>query len=155
MRYRDRIFEDKRHDPYQTRGKYTEPSVCGDCGAIFHRGRWQWGSVSDGASRVVCPACLRTRDKLPAGSFTLAGAFFDAHREEVLALVAHAAARERQEHSLHRVMQLEQGADQTVVTSTDVHLPQRIAEALHHAYHGQFELKYGHDEYTAHAKWQR
>ncbi len=153
--YRDRIFDDKRHDPYQTKGKYTEPSVCSDCGAIFHRGRWQWNDVPAGASRVICPACMRTRDKLPAGSLTLAGEFFEAHRDEVLALVAHVAARERKEHPLNRVMHIDAGADRTVVTTTDIHLPQRIVEALHHSFQGKFELDYGHDEYVVNAKWQR
>lgn len=154
-RYRDRIFDDKRHDPYQTRGKYTEPSACSDCGAIFHRGHWQWKDVPDGASRVVCPACMRTRDKLPAGSLMLAGAFFETHRDEVLALVAHVAARERREHPLNRVMHIDNHADQTVVTTTDIHLPQRLVEALHHSFQGKFELDYGHDEYKVNARWQR
>jgi hypothetical protein len=154
-RYRDRIFDDNRHDPYQPKGKYSEPSVCGVCGAVFHRGRWQWSEAVDGSKRVVCPACQRTRDKLPAGSVTLGGSFFEAHRDEVLALVGHIAKRERQEHPLNRVMDIDSGADQVVVTTTDIHLPQRIAEALHHSFQGEFELDYGHDDYKVHAKWQR
>lgn len=154
-RYRDRIFDDKRHDPYQASRKYAEPSACSDCGAIFHRGRWQWGEIPGGATRVVCPACQRTRDKLPAGSLTVAGPFFENHRDEVLALVAHVATRERNEHPLNRIMEVENGADRTVVTTTDIHLPQRIAEALHHSYQGEFKVDYGHHDYEAHAKWQR
>jgi hypothetical protein len=154
-RYRDRTFDDKRHDPYQPKGKYAEPSACGICGAVFHRGHWQWGHAADGATRVICPACQRTRDKLPAGSLTLGGSFFEAHRDEVLALVGHVAKRERQEHPLNRVMDIESGTDQAILTTTDIHLPQRIAEALHHSFQGDFELDYGPDEYVVHAKWRR
>jgi len=85
---------------------------------------------------------------------TLAGEFFNAHRDEVLALVRHVAAREREEHPLHRVMQIEDAPDGVVVTTTDVHSPQRIAEALKHAYHGDFKIRYGHDEYTVRVDWQ-
>jgi hypothetical protein len=41
------------------------------------------------------------------------------------------------------------------VTTTDIHSPQRIAESLKHAYHGNFKIRYGHDEYTVRADWQR
>jgi NMD protein affecting ribosome stability and mRNA decay len=154
-RYRDRIFDDKRHDPYQAPGKYKEPTRCPDCNAVFHNGRWGSASAPQGAHKVLCPACLRMRDKLPAGSVTITGVFFDAHRDEVLALVNHVAARERKEHPLHRIMHVEETADGLVVTTTDIHSPQRIAEALKHAYQGDFKLRYGHDEYTVHASWRR
>ena len=61
-RYRDRIFDDLRHDPYQARGKYREPTVCSGCGAIFERGRWKWGETPPRAHEATCPACARTRD---------------------------------------------------------------------------------------------
>lgn len=154
-RYRDHIFDEKKHDPYQSHGKYKEPTVCGDCNAVFHGGRWAWTDAPHGAHEARCPACLRTRDKLPAGSVALAGAFLNAHRDEVLALVHHVAAREREEHPLHRVMQIEDSADGVVVTTTDIHLPQRIAEAVKHAYHGDFRIRYGHDEYAVRVDWQR
>jgi NMD protein affecting ribosome stability and mRNA decay len=154
-RYRDRIFDDKSHDPYQSNGKYKEPTVCGDCHAVFHGGRWQWAGAPQGAHKARCPACRRTRDKLPAGTATLTGAFFDAHRDEMLALVRHVAAREQAEHPLHRIMHIEEAPNGVVVTTTDIHSPQRIAEALKHAYHGDFNLSYGHDEYTVRVNWQR
>jgi len=154
-RYGDRIFDDKPHDPYQASGKYKEPTVCADCKAIFHEGRWQWAAAPQGAHEERCPACRRTRAKLPAGFLTLAGEFFNAHRDEVLALVRHVATRERDEHPLHRVMLIEEAPKSVVVTTTDIHSPQRIAEALRHAYHGDFKMSYGHDEYTVRVTWNR
>lgn len=154
-RYRDRIFDDKRHDPYQERGKYEEPTVCSDCHAVFRRGRWQWASAPHGAHAARCPACHRAQDKLPAGSITLEGAFFHVHRHEVLALVAHVVDREREQHPMHRIMQIDEGPDRVVVTTTDIHSPQRIAEGLKHAYQGEFEIRYGHDEYMVRVNWKR
>ncbi|MET0167697.1 MAG: BCAM0308 family protein [Vicinamibacterales bacterium] len=154
-RYGDRIFDDEPHDPYQSNGKYEQPTVCGDCNAVFHGGRWQWAGTPLAAHKARCPACRRTRDKLPAGTATLTGAFFDAHRDEVLALVRHAAAREQAERPLHRIMQIEEAPNGVGITTTDIHSPQRIAEALKHAYHGDFKLSYGHDEYTVRVNWQR
>ena len=154
-RYRDRIFDDKRHDPYQAKKKYKEPTVCSDCHAVFHDGRWQWSGAPQGAHEARCPACRRVKDKLPAGRMTLAGPFFSAHRDELLALVHHVAAREREQHPMHRIMQVDESSEQVDVTTTDIHLPQRIAEALKHAYDGKFEILYGHDEYVVRVTWQR
>ena len=50
---------------------------------------------------------------------------------------------------------IEDAPDGVVVTTTDVHLPQRIAKSLKHAYHGDFEIRYGHDEYTVRVNWRR
>lgn len=153
--YHDRIFDDKRHDPYQATRKYPEPTVCRDCGAVFQHGRWQWASALRMAHLALCPACRRTRDKSPAGFVTLTGTFFDTHREELIRLVRNEAEHERLEHPLNRIMHIEEGPDPVKVSTTDVHLPQRIGEALKHAYHGELELGYGKDEYTVLVRWRR
>jgi hypothetical protein len=153
MRQNQRIFDDKRHDPYQAAGKYAEPTVCPDCRAIFHAGHWQWGSAPEGAHQTRCPACRRIHEKLPAGWLTLSGAQFNQHRADVLAHLHKVAAREREEHPLNRVMEIEEGRDEVVVTTTDIHTPQRIAEALKRQYRADFDLHYGHDEYSVRVTW--
>jgi len=52
-------------------------------------------------------------------------------------------------------MQIEETPNGVVVSTTDIHSPQRIAEALEHAYRGDFKVSYGHDEYTVRVEWQR
>jgi hypothetical protein len=153
--YRDRIFDDLRHDPYQAKGKYKQPAACSDCGAVFRRGRWQWGTAPNGALTVRCPACRRMRDKLPAGYLTVDGAFLEQHRDELLQLVHNEAERERSEHALHRIMDIAAGPESLVVTTTDIHLPRRIGHALESAYQGRLELRYAEDEYALRAHWQR
>jgi len=154
-RYRDRIFDAKRIDPYEAKGKLSEPTVCGDCQAVFHRGRWQWASPPQGAHEERCPACRRIHDKLPAGYVTLEGPFFDAHREELLQLVQNEAARERGEHPLHRIMRIEESHEKVVVLTTDIHTPRRLGRALESAYRGDLDLRYGEDEYAVRVHWRR
>jgi hypothetical protein len=36
------LIQEEVHDTYQTRKKFREPSVCRQCDAVYHRGRWQW-----------------------------------------------------------------------------------------------------------------
>jgi hypothetical protein len=154
-RYRDRIWDDKRVDPYQARGKYPEPTVCQDCEAVFRRGRWAHGDAPHDAPRDLCPACRRIRDKLPAGSVTLAGDFYAAHRQDLLALVRNEADNERAEHPINRIMDIEEHPDRAVVTTTDIHTPHRIGTALERAYQGKLEMQYGDDEYSVRVIWRR
>ena len=50
-RYGDRIFDDQAHDPYQANGKYKEPTVCGDCNAVFHGGPLAVGGYAAGCAQ--------------------------------------------------------------------------------------------------------
>ncbi len=154
-RYRDRIFDDKRHDPYQRPGKYAEPTRCGDCGAVYHKGRWQWGEAPERARADACPACRRIQDRLPAGALVLEGPFLAAHRAEILRLIRNEAEHERAEHPLHRIMHIDEPGERIEVSTTDIHLPQRLGEALKRAYDGELTVQYGHDEYSVRARWQR
>jgi len=154
-RYRDRIYDDARHDPYRAKGKYQEPAACTGCGAIFEGGRWRWSQVAANARPSMCPACARIRDALPAGYVSLSGPFFEAHRLELLRLVRNTAAQERAEHPLHRIMQILEDAEQTLVTTSDVHSARRIGEALKHAYDGDLDIGFGHDEYSVRVSWRR
>ena len=73
------IFDGAVIDPYQQRGKYAEPTVCSDCGAVYQKGRWQWSSapVQAQAHNERCPACARIREDMPAGYLTIKGIFVD------------------------------------------------------------------------------
>jgi len=149
------IFDDAPHDPYQVRGKYAEPTTCADCRAIYVRGRWRWGEAPAEAHEALCPACHRIRDRLPAGEVRLVSTFVDAHRDELVALALNEEAREKSEHALHRIMGIDQGPGRMTVTTTDIHLPRRIAEAVAHAYQGEFVLEYAKNEYGLRAEWRR
>jgi len=153
--HRDRIYDDPRHDPYQAKKKYHEPTVCGDCGLVFHRGHWQWATAPEGAEIALCPACHRVRDKLPAGFLTLEGIYFDDHRDELLVLVRNVAERDRQDHPLNRIIDIAVEAGRATVTTTDIHLPQRIAAALKSAFQGELDVQYGHNEYSVRVHWRR
>ena len=153
--YGERIFNAERHDPYERGGKYREPTQCSGCGAIWHRGRWQWGAVPVGAETAVCPACRRIHDKLPAGTIVLEGDFVAAHREDLVRLARNEAEHEGREHPLHRLMHVAETPERVVMETTDIHLPQRIGEAVQGAYDGDLDVRYGDNEYTARVVWRR
>jgi len=86
----DGIFKERVHDAYKAKGKLLEPTVCLQCGAVFHEGRWQWREAPANAHRSTCPACHRIHDHFPAGFLTLKGEFFQSHRDEIMHLVRNA-----------------------------------------------------------------
>jgi hypothetical protein len=154
-RYRDRILDSARHDPYASAAKHVEPTHCGSCGAVYQRGRWQWGEAPPGSRSAVCPACQRIEDKVPAGQVVVDGDFVESHAGELVDAIRNVAEHEGKEHPMHRIMELDRIGSRILASTTDIHLPQRIGEALKRAYDGELEIEYGHDAYSVRVHWRR
>ena len=152
---RDQPLMETQMDSYKSKGKLSEPTVCSDCGAVFHAGHWQWLAKPKDAHQATCPACHRVRDNFPAGYVTLEGAFFAAHEPEILQLIQHRETREKAEHPLQRIIAIEKTKHGTLVTTTDIHLARGIGEALHHAYQGELDLHYNSDQNLLRVGWSR
>ncbi|MBI4640346.1 MAG: ATPase [Candidatus Tectomicrobia bacterium] len=152
---RDRLIREWVHDPYKSKSKLPEPTVCPECGAVFHKGRWQWADKPAHAHEERCPACLRVHDKYPAGFLTLEGQFLQEHREEILNLARNKEAQARAEHPLQRIMKIEEQEDRILVTTTDTHLARGIGEALHHAYQGELDFHYSEEGSILRVSWRR
>jgi len=152
---REHVFQELVHDSYKSSYKLHEPTRCPECGAVYHKGRWTWGTAPTGAHEEECPACHRIHDKFPAGYVTLKGEFFRGQREQILHLVKHHEVKEKAEHPLQRIMGIEDTSEGVVVTTTDTHLARDIAEALHNAYKGDLDYHYNKDENLLRASWSR
>lgn len=152
---RDRTVQEYQHDTYKLRGKLKEPTVCTECGALFLKGRWTWNPRPAGADEIICPACLRIRDKYPKGMVTLTGSFVAERKDEILGVVRNAEAKEKAEHPLSRLMSIEEQRGALVISTTDTHLPRRIGDALHHAYDGALDFHYDEGEQFIRVKWER
>lgn len=152
---RDQLRQEREHDSYKMQHKPPEPAVCPDCSAIYHSGRWQWGERPAGSHELVCPACHRIRDHFPAGFLHIEGKFFSDHREELTNLLRHHEAKAKAEHSLVRIMAIEDDANGILVTTTDIHLARDLGEALHHAYQGELEFHYNEAEKLLRVHWRR
>lgn len=152
---RDMMFEKRVHDPYLVAAKWQEPSVCPDCSAVYHRGRWQWGEVSPDAHVHRCPACARIHDQVPAGVLSLSGEFFTEHKEEILHLIRNLEVKEKGEHPLERIMGIDEEGDGTTIRYTGMHLTQGTGEALHHAYHGDLDVVFNDSDGQIRVRWSR
>lgn len=153
--HKDRKIHEVVHDSYRARSKPAGPAVCPDCGALFHKGRWQWLPAPAQAHKELCPACHRIRDKFPAGYVALDGEFLRAHREEIVGLLRRVESREKAEHPLQRIMDIAEENGGLTVSTTDVHLAQALGEAVHRAYRGRLEIHYSPDQNLLRVHWAR
>lgn len=155
-RYRRmQMLEGASADAYRPAGKSAGSVLCPRCKATYRRGRWRWGAAPAGAVRRQCPACLRIAQRYPAGYITLSGAFFNAHRDEILARVRHCETQEKGAHPLERVMAIEKTARGTQVTTTSVHLARLIGHALERAFKGELSQTYNRGDNVLRVRWSR
>jgi hypothetical protein len=85
----------------------------------------------------------------------LDGPFAAAHAAELIRIARNAAERERADHPMHRIMHIEERDGRIEIATTDIHLPQRIGEAVRRAHDGDLRVRYARDEYSVRAHWHR
>ena len=152
---RDRLVQEKRHDTYREDKKWPEPTVCTQCNSVYIEGRWTWYEPPVKANKVVCPACQRIADNYPAGHLELNGSFFKKHQEEMLNLIRNEEEQEKGEHPLERIMDITDDDENTLITTTGIHIARRLGEALSRAYQGDLSFTYGDGEKTIRVFWSR
>ena len=152
---REELRDELVHDAYKSQTRLPEPTLCPDCGAVHRAGRWQWGSAAAGAHTERCPACHRIHDHFPAGYVTLEGKFLAGHRAELLQLARNRETREKAEHPLERIMDIEDVEGGVSITTTGIHLARAIGDAIHDAYKGNLEYHYNKQENLLRVRWVR
>jgi hypothetical protein len=151
-----RAQDDHINDPYKLPAKPHEPSFCTQCGAVHAHGRWQWSPRPEGAQPSLCQACHRTNDRFPAGVITLTGPIVGTHKDEIIQLLRHQEQAEKADHPLNRIMEIDDKvADRLEISTTDIHLPRRIADAMKHAYKGDATEHFDEGGYFVRIKWHR
>lgn len=150
-----RAQDDHVIDPYQRQSKLHEPTACPQCKAVYHDGAWRWAARPAEAAEALCPACRRTIENQPAGIVTLSGPVVGQHTAELLHLIRHQEDLEKDDHPMNRIIAIDQKPGEITVTTTDIHLPRRIGEAVRHAFHGNLDLRYDEDNYFVRATWSR
>jgi NMD protein affecting ribosome stability and mRNA decay len=152
---KDRLIKQKRHDAYQDSIKLPEPTLCTKCNAVFSDGRWSWKKVTKHINQTICPACRRIEDNYPAGFINVKGSFFKEHRENVLGLIHNIEKQEKSDRPLERIMKIKEEKNQTLVTTTGIHVARRIGEALSRSFKGDLSFQYSEAEKIIRVNWSR
>ncbi|SEE61181.1 BCAM0308 family protein [Pseudomonas migulae] len=155
---KNKLFKTPTHDPYSA-SRIEGAAVCPKCEAVYGAGTWSWkrpeNTVVHGAQTLTCPACRRIEDDRPAGTLTLSGSFLHKHRGEIIQLIEHTEKKEKAEHALERIIKLDDATDDLVVTTTGIHLANRLGHALEAAFKGSSEYHYSDSEYGVNVRWSR
>jgi len=144
---KNRLIQERIHDPYYEEKKYPEGGICPGCRAIYKDGRWVWPAETEkqlapGVEEYLCPACRRIRDKYPAGVVTLSGTYLREHKEEILNLIDNIVEEQKERSPLKRLINAEEQEGRLVLNFTDDHLARRVGEAVGRAHKGNLEIKY-------------
>jgi aromatic ring-opening dioxygenase LigB subunit len=92
---------------------------------------------------------------MPAGTLTLSGSFLLKHRDEIINLIENTEKKEKAEHALERIIKLTDSGDDLIVTTTGIHLANRLSHALESAFKGKSDYRYGADQYGVSIHWTR
>ncbi|MEZ5320215.1 MAG: BCAM0308 family protein [Vicinamibacterales bacterium] len=140
----------------------AEPAVCERCGALRLRRRWIPASddratvLAPSARRVVCPACRQIASGLPNGHLRLGGAWLAGHRDEVERLIHNEAERASADNPMARLMSWSEPEPGVLeVTTTTVHLVERLGHAVQRAFGGTVDYGFSHANQLARATWRR
>jgi len=145
-------------DVYHEKEGLKGVAYCG-CGAVFHSKRWhQNGDVAmkpHEGRKLVCPACRRIADRMPAGIVSLRGSFFSSHEAEINNLLHNTEQASLQKNPLGRVMETHKEGDGVVITTTDGKLAQKIGREVFKSYGGKLNFLWSQSENLVRVAWSR
>jgi NMD protein affecting ribosome stability and mRNA decay len=155
----DRLLQERYDDPYRRNQKLKQPSVCRQCKAVYVKGHWTLAELPSeaiaSADQVLCPACQRIHDNVPAAFLAIGGDFLIDHQDEINGLINHRCDLEHKQHPLKRIMTFEDKDDSQVYSFTDAHLARDLGVALHNAYGGELECRYSKRNSILRVRWSR
>ena len=84
---------------------------------------------------------------------TLHGDIVGRHKDQIIGLARNEEAAEKGEHPLNRIISIEATDEGLVISTTDIHLPRRIGEALKRAFHGELAMHFDEAGYFVRIDW--
>jgi hypothetical protein len=156
MKRKDRLIQEKIHDPYYEEKKYAEPTVCTECQLVYENGRWiEKDHLPENPNTQLCPACRRIKDRCPGGCLYLSGKHFKTYRKHILNLVKNIADQVRNTHPTRRIMWQRSTKTGLEIATTDGHLARRLGDAIYRSQKGTLDLKYADDDRLVRVYWCR
>jgi len=159
-------------DPYQPQRALAEGTICADCGAVYHGGRWtldeelrrklerdraraQAAQPHPSNHSTLCTGCRKAHDHDPGGVVTLRGDYLPRHREEILNLIRNEEKKAVGINPTERIIRIQEEGDRMVIETTNEKLAQRLGRAVHRACSGDIQYRWSEDNKLARVEWVR
>jgi len=149
-------------DPYAPEAGLPGLNICRECHAVYHRKAWKQDqelyreSLQGSYSLTLCPACQRAEENVPQGFVTLAGAYLNEHRQEIMNGLQNVVDEAQQSNPLDRVIRERKEDDGRLeIETTTIKLAERLGRALKHSHHGEMAMTWTGDPPTCRVTWQR
>ncbi len=159
---RKRERNQRNADPYLMDEGGPEPAVCTTCKTVYRNKRWYRDEKayeelrqSSGTHKVTCAACRKIKDHYPEGIVTLRGKFFWKHEDEILNLLRSVENTAMAKNPLQRIMRIQPMEGEVTIETTEQKMAEHIGRALHSAYEGNLDIKWGEDHQVCRVYWER
>ncbi len=165
MKRIDELYDVKLHDPYMDRTHYKDPTICPQCGLIFHNKRWvrnetlrkELEAAGTEFAKKLCPACKKIEDRYPLGVLELRGGYIKQpdKRELILNTLKHEAENEEARNPLARIMQIREEDGNLVIWTTTESLARRLGRVVYKAFKGDLKISFSENNKFIRVLWER
>ncbi len=136
--------------PVARKQKFTEPSICDRCGAVFSGKAWRRGrrlarEVLDKAQWVTCPGCAQAASGEYHGQVLIAVGD-DARREAISARIANVERRALITQPERRIVATDWDGKTLEVLTTSQKLAHRIAREVEKAFGGHAHFSWSDED---------
>ncbi|MEO0198502.1 MAG: BCAM0308 family protein [candidate division WOR-3 bacterium] len=161
---KDKMLDEKIHDPYMVKGMYSDPTICPTCGLVFHNKTWKKDpkllekvKKEKDVEYKDCPACRKIKDNYPLGLLIIQGEVLNNPEKvrEVMSLVKHEEEKEQVSNPLARVMKIENLEDRIEISTTTEGLATRLGKALNKAHQGNLEFIFSDNDKFLRVIWKK
>ncbi|MDI6840797.1 MAG: BCAM0308 family protein [bacterium] len=149
-------------DPYALIRGYKEPTVCPNCGLVFHEKKWirnQEFSTklkNDRSTHYeLCPACREIKEHYPMGIVRLKGDFWKTHKGMIENLIRNEETRGMDKNPLERIISIREEGDTLLIETTRESLASRIGKVMKRACKGNLKYEFSRGEKLVRIEWSR
>lgn len=149
-------------DPYIPEEGFREPSVCGNCHALYRNKHWyldpaayEAAKVGGDFHRVTCPACQKIAGRYPEGVVTLRGGYIWDHEEEIRNILKNEESKAMAKNPLERIIRMEREGDDLIIETTEEKLAEHLGRALHKAHQGDLQVSWSEEHMVCRVTWER
>jgi NMD protein affecting ribosome stability and mRNA decay len=134
---------------------FSDGTSCRGCGAVYKNKRWQLEGAAAGGNQILCPACQRMEDNVPAGVLRLSGPYLSDHKEEIMNSLRSTEASSRVKNPLGRIMEIREEDNGITITTTEDKLAQKLGRQIFKSQRGELHYKWSYDPRQVRVEWSR